>query len=77
MDAELPTKILARRLNTVIAALVHSDQSGFMQGRGTDLNIRRLFTHIDMATEDSPGVIASLDAEKGLDSDESDENTEC
>lgn len=40
VDAKLLMKILARRLNTVITALVHPDQSGFMPGRGTDINIR-------------------------------------
>lgn len=31
-------KILATRLNGVITTLVHPDQSGFMPGRGTDIN---------------------------------------
>lgn len=39
-----------------------------MPGRGTYTNIQRLHTHIAMANLDSPGVVASLDAEKALDS---------
>lgn len=68
MDTKLLTKILAHRLNLIITALVHSDQSGFMPGRGTDINIRCLFTHIAIATEDSLEAVASLDAEKAFDS---------
>lgn len=43
-DAKLLAKILANRLNNVITALVHPDQSTFMPGRGNDINIRRLHT---------------------------------
>lgn len=45
-----------------------SGHSRFMPGRGTDINIRRLFTHMVVAAEDSPGVVVSLDAEKAFDS---------
>lgn len=48
VDAKLLIKILARQLNKVITALVHADQSGFMPGRGNNINIGRLSTHIDM-----------------------------
>lgn len=51
VDAKLSAKILATQLNTVITALVHPDQSGFRPGRGMDINIRRLFTHVDLARE--------------------------
>lgn len=46
VDPKLLTKMLARRLNTVITAFSTPDQTGFMPGRGTNINIRRLFTHI-------------------------------
>lgn len=62
------SKILANRLNTVITALINSDQTGFMPGRGTGINIRRLYTHIAMAAPDTAGVVAFLDAEKAFDS---------
>lgn len=45
VDAKLLTKILACRLNTVISALVHPDQSCIIPGRGTDINIRQFFTY--------------------------------
>lgn len=68
VDIKIIAKILANRLNTVITALIHPDQTGFMPGRGTDINIRRLHTHIAIASPDRPGVVASLDAEKAFDS---------
>lgn len=58
--------MLANRLSTVITALVHPDQTGFMPGRGTDINISRLFTHMDRAQQESARVVASLDAEKAF-----------
>lgn len=39
VDAKLLAKILANRPSTVITELVHSDQTGFMLVRGTDINI--------------------------------------
>lgn len=69
VDAKIVTKILANRLNSVILSLVHEDQTGFMPGKGTDINLRRLYTNISRAAiTESPGVVASLDAEKAFDS---------
>lgn len=68
VDAKVLAKILANRLNTVITPLVHPDQMGFMPGRGTDINIRGLYTHIARAGQEDGGVVASLDAEKAFDS---------
>lgn len=68
LNAKLLAKILANRPSTVITVLVHSDQTGFMSGRGTDINIRRLYTHIAVAQQENAGVVASLDAEKAFDS---------
>lgn len=67
-DMKLFSKIFANQLNTVITALVHPDQSCFIPGRGTDITIRRLHTHMTLATPDRPGVVASLDAEKAFNS---------
>lgn len=69
VDVKIVTKILANKLNSVILTLVHGDQTDFMPGKGTDINIRHLYTHISLAaTEESQGVVAFLDAEKAFDS---------
>lgn len=47
-DAKLLAKILALSLATVIEDLIQ-DQTGFMLGKGTDINIRRLFFNLDTA----------------------------
>lgn len=37
--AKLLAKVLSNRLSVVITALVHLDQTGFMPGKGADINI--------------------------------------
>lgn len=68
MNAKILANILANRLNAVITALVDPDQMEFIPGRGTDINIRTLFTHIARAAQEGVGLVASLDAEKAFDS---------
>lgn len=69
VDTKVFTKILANRLNLVILSLVHENQSGFLPGKGTDINIRRLYTNTDnLRVSTSTGVVAFLDAEKAFDS---------
>lgn len=63
VDTKILAKVLVNCLNQAITALVNVDQSGFMPGRGTNINIRRL-GHVAWASESSLGVVASLDAEK-------------
>lgn len=58
VDAKILAKILATRLNGVSSALTSADQSGFIPGKGTDISISRLYTHIAPATLDSWGVLA-------------------
>lgn len=46
VDAKLMGKVRVQSAGQVILAMVHPDQKGgFMPGRGTDINIRRLYTH--------------------------------
>lgn len=65
----LLAKALATRLNQVIISLVHLNQTGFMPGKSTYINLCRLYTHIAVAGALAMGgVVASLDAEKAFDS---------
>lgn len=68
-DIKILAKILARRLNSVILSLIHPDQTGFMPGKSTALNLRRLFMNTQAVHEDvGSRVIVSLDAAKAFDS---------
>lgn len=53
----------------MIEALIYVDQTGFMPGKGADINLRCLFLNLSIP-HDNQGtrVIASLDAEKAFDS---------
>lgn len=69
VDAKLFTTVLANHLNSLILSLVHGDQTGFMPGKGTDINIHRLYTIVDhLKDASSTGIVASLDAEKAFES---------
>lgn len=66
VDAKILTKILANRLNAVILSLVHGDQTGFMPGKGTDINIRRLHTNIAQFRDGDGGGGGLPGCRKGL-----------
>lgn len=68
-DLKILTKILATRLRTILPSLINIDQTGFMPGKSTDINLRRVFTHLQLPpTESSTRVMVTLDIEKALDS---------
>lgn len=68
-DIKILAKILASRLNKVILSLIHPDQTGFMPGKNTAMNVRRLFMNIQ-ARHDNRGtrVVVALDTAKAFDS---------
>lgn len=68
VNVKILAKVLASRINDVILTLINEDQTGFMPSKGTDINLRRLYTVLastDFLT--ILDVVASLDAEKALD----------
>ncbi len=67
-DAKLLTKLLAIRVNDIIKSIIHPDQVGFVKGRKSSDNLRRLL-HIMWNAKDLPFSVAalSLDAEKAFD----------
>ena len=67
-DQKFLTSILSRRLNTCITQIVHPDQTGFIPGRYSGNNVRRLLNimnHVKVGGEEA--IILSLDAEKAFD----------
>ncbi len=68
VDAKILAKILALRLEVCLPTLIHPDQVGFVKGRSSADNLRRLL-HLVWQTRNSmePVVAFSLDAEKAFD----------
>uniref|UniRef100_A0A3Q3AUI9 Reverse transcriptase domain-containing protein n=1 Tax=Kryptolebias marmoratus TaxID=37003 RepID=A0A3Q3AUI9_KRYMA len=67
-DVKLYAKVLAMRLESHLSRLIHNDQTGFIKGRFTSDNLRRLLHIIhETKTTDSPCSVLSLDAEKAFD----------
>lgn len=68
-DLKILTKVLANRLVGVNPSLFNIDQTGFMSGKSTDTNLRRLFTHLQLpGSEDGTRIIVPIDIEKAFDS---------
>lgn len=69
VDIKLPAKVLANRLSTVVAKIVHDDQTGFMPNKSTAINLRRLCLNLQLSSGDTGSrAILSLDAAKAFDS---------
>lgn len=58
-------KVLASRLFSVIEDLIHVDQTGFMPGKGMDINVRRLFLNLS-EPHDNPGTRVIARRRKGV-----------
>uniref|UniRef100_A0A803JKZ4 Reverse transcriptase domain-containing protein n=1 Tax=Xenopus tropicalis TaxID=8364 RepID=A0A803JKZ4_XENTR len=67
-DLKMYAKVIANRLAPLIPQLVHSDQVGFVKGRGTNDATRKvlaLLHRIELSR--TPSLLVSLDAEKAFD----------
>ncbi len=68
MDCKMLAKILASRLEKVLPGIIHRDQVGFIKGRSSADNMRRLMHLMWLnASENIPIAAISLDAEKAFD----------
>ena len=68
IDYKILSKVLARRMENIVPKLVHSDQTGFVNGRYIGHNIRLLndiMEYTDM--KKLPGIFLFVDFEKAFD----------
>ena len=68
VDTKILAKILAMRLEAHLPSLIHPDQVGFIRGRSSADNVRRLL-HLIWQVRNSPESVVtfSLDAETAFD----------
>ena len=67
-DIKILAKVLAFRLEHVLPSIISDDQTGFIKGRHSFSNIRRLANIMYLSdTSPHPEVVISLDAEKAFD----------
>ena len=68
MDYKLIAKVIANRIKTVIKKIIHSDQTGFVNGRYIGENLVKLINVIEHCEEnDIPALLISIDFEKAYD----------
>ena len=67
-DLKLLSKTLARCLESVLRCIINNDQTGFITGRKSSNNMRRLLNVIQLSQSMKLDcVVVSLDAEKAFD----------
>lgn len=68
VDVKILAKMLSKRLEDILPSIVSADQTGFVKGRHSFHNIRRLFDILySPSTSKSPELVISMDAEKAFD----------
>lgn len=67
VDLKLLSKLLAKHLESVLPSIISPDQTGFIHGRHSFSNLRRLFNMLyNPSSSCTPEVLISLDAEKAF-----------
>ena len=69
VDCKVATKAFAKRIESLLPKLVHSDQTGFIKGRYIGQNIRLIIDIMEhRKSHNTPGILVSLDFQKAFDS---------
>ena len=68
IDYKIASKTLAKRIESVLPKLVHTDQTGFMKGRYIGENLRLINDVMEYTmSENKGGILVSLDFKKAFD----------
>ena len=68
LDYKIASKIIARRLEKVLALLINPDQTGFIKGRYIGQNIRLINDILEQTKlQNIPGILLQLDFRKAFD----------
>ena len=69
VDCRVATKVIAKRIESLLPNLVHSDQTGFIKGSYIGQNIRSIIDSMEHTkSQNIPGILVSLDFQKAFDS---------
>ena len=68
LDYKIASKVIARRLEKVLALLINPDQTGFIKGRYIGQNIRLINDILEQTKlQNVPGILLQLDFRKAFD----------
>ena len=68
MDYKIASKVIAKRLEKVLALLINPDQTGFIKGRYIGQNIRLINDILEQTKlQNIPGILLQLDFRKAFD----------
>ena len=72
VDYKILAKVIAKRIESVLPKLIHSDQTGFIKGRFVGENVRLLNDLLEFTdVRKTPGILLLIDFEKAFDTVES------
>ena len=71
MDYKIASKVIPKRIESVLLKLINPNQTGFVKGRYIGQNIRSLTDVLEQRKrQDIPGILLLLDFRKALDTSE-------